>query len=35
MMLTTTDQRFYLRTLAELVLLVLAVFALGSLLVHA
>src|SRR5688572_7631718 len=35
MMLTTTNQRFYLRTLAELVLLALAVFALGSLLVHA
>lgn len=35
MMLTATDQRFYLRTLAELVLLALVVFALGSLLVNA
>src|SRR5687767_777097 len=35
MLLTTTNQRFYLRTLAELVLLALAIFALGSLLVHA
>ena len=34
-MLTNTHQRFYLRTLAELVLLALVVFALGSLLVHA
>ena len=34
-MLTNTNQRFYLRTLAELALLALAVFALGTLLVHA
>ena len=34
-MLTNTHRRFYLRTLAELVLLALVVFALGSLLVHA
>ena len=34
-MLTNTNQRFYLRTLAELVLLALVVFALGSLIVHA
>jgi hypothetical protein len=35
MMLTNTHQRFHLRTLAELVLLALVVFALGSLLAHA
>jgi hypothetical protein len=35
MMLTNTNQRLYLRILAELVLLALVVFALGSLLVHA
>ena len=34
-MLTNTHQRFYLRTLAELVLLALVIFTLGSLLVHA
>jgi hypothetical protein len=35
MMLTNTRQRFYLKTLAQLFLLALAVFALGSLLVRA
>ncbi|HEX8290241.1 MAG TPA: hypothetical protein VF570_00720 [Pyrinomonadaceae bacterium] len=35
MMLTNTHQRFHLRILSELVLLALAVFALGSLLAHA
>lgn len=34
-MLTNTDQRFHLRTLAELALLALVVFAIGSLHVHA
>ena len=34
-MLTNTNQRFYLRVLAELVLLAFVVFALGSLLVRA
>lgn len=34
-MLTNTNQRFYLRALAELVLLALVIFTLGSLLVRA
>lgn len=34
-MLVTANRRYYLRMLAELILLAIAIFALGSLLVHA